>query len=611
MRLLLACLLLLSSATALQVDVPATPAASEGSKMPAAARPEAGAGAPGSREIEFVCPRPQDGVQELRTSAMHVVYTCPMRIYDFAVAMNQGWLFGNIDLALGPTPEEVAFFTLHGGPVRDGPSPYSRDSLTHSIFSTATMGIDWTDSWTAAGYPSQAHLGEWSSGAFTPDGSVVAAFTWARRDGSDSLVRVMKLPGVQDSRSYMSLYEEQFHEFAGDPGMRIEHAHAAFVAGADTGLDAPRPARFGDPADNGTKPGAVALVFQQTPQGKVGDPLAEGFIDAAWTHAGPSNSAKDWVRLPREDRIGPCSDSSDPVAWAGRVYVACVVAPGYDARRGARVGDIDVWSFQPGANGTRLEGHADIAGDEPRLAATPDGYFALAASRLVAEQQVDVRVAVGWHGGRWQEVGRGLGPLLHRGMGGHPMHSAQVTAVAVTEDTRTVFLVYKEFHDVPPEGAVHPGDPGQVRLMPYRKFAVTLDACEAPIAGAEFVLGTSPDLYQRQAYEMNPGVFDDRRDGLEVRRMPDGQELVFFAVGDYGAAQYGAMVGTSGAAGGTCAFTPAVPEPVVPIVPQAASLTQAANLYVAAGAGVAALAMVAYLLTVKRRNPLLSVAEDR
>ncbi|MEA3190848.1 MAG: hypothetical protein QOD77_1430 [Thermoplasmata archaeon] len=566
---------------------------------------------PGDKRIEFICPSPADGSAQFRTPEMNVVYTCPMRIYDNTIGGNSGWLFGNIDLAVHPTdPSQMAFFTLHGSPTDDGPNPYSRSGLTHSIFSSADHGIGWTDSWTTGSdYPGSEWLGEMATGAFDDLGNVYVAFLWSMSTGvageaADSLLGAYKMPPVDQASDYMGQYGENVMEFRPSfPGGFITRADMVHIPGPEA---APAPgngtATPGQPTDNRTiGPGDVVLAWHQRAANNTNTPMS-AWIEFAATHTGPGNSDKDWHRTAPTDLVGPCRDMSNVVAYAGKAYVVCAADLGYDDRRGADVGDLDLWAYDPATGRAEFVSTTGINGDNPQLAATPDGYFAVFASRLEDAQDVDVVGAMGWYGRTWDASAPGLGAILHQAMGGHPMRSAHVTGVAVLEESKTVFVTYKEWNEMPEVPAVDPNDPTAVpRLTDFHKFVFTTNACGELIAGAELVLGTSPDVYQQEGANQNQGAFDDRQDGLWVVRMPGGEERVQFAASDYGAAQFGQMRGATGAADDVCGLlTPPPPIPA-PVIPQAVSLANPALAPVGILVGTASVAAVGYLMVLKRK----------
>ncbi len=579
--------------------------------------------APGSKQMAFVCPGPGDGSVERVDLSVNMVYTCPVRIYDNTVGGNRGWLFGNVRLYVHPDrTDDMAFFTLHGGPA-DGPSGTSRQGLTHSTFPSDSGGTRFGDEWTTGNYPEAGALGEWASGTMDRDGNLYIAYTWSipYSGAYDHLIRVYKGPDTSTAQStLMDLYEESWYEvLALDPTNRIDQGQLVYVAQPlpddDNLANETAPGEFGESAINQTNDDYVVLTYFEQPMGTDGEPTATGWIDAHWTHTGPGNSPEDWQWLNETERIGPCAGASDPVAWDGRVYIACVVDKGYDARGRARVGDVDIWSIDPTKGTTRFEGFTRIAGTEPRLAVTPDGYFAVMTSRVVGEQAVEVKASTGWYGHSWNSPGLGLdfGPVLHRAMGSQPILDAHITGIAIDPIERTVFAVYKEWNPEQAGVTLDPTDPSGtgLRLEGYHKFLFSFNECESsPIAGAEFMLGTSPDLYQRQAFEDDVGVFNDRQDGLQAVRMPTGEVYVWFVVSDYGAAQFGAVRAGTAASDNLCRIQPIPLPPPLAAIPQAASLTNPATTALGATLSVMSVAMIGYLVAARRRTTVAATTKD-
>ena len=101
------------------------------------------------------------------------------------------------------------------------------------------------------------------------------------------------------------------------------------------------------------------------------------------------------------------------------------------------------------------------------------------------------------------------------------------------------------------------------------------------------------------------GVFDDLQDGMQVWTDPlDGRQRVYFAYGDHGVIQYGALVAGSSTnfLGVNCVSPPPAPFLPTAAIPSALSATSPAAVAVGATVGLTATAMVGYLLAIKRRS---------
>jgi hypothetical protein len=244
--------------------------------------------------------------------------------------------------------------------------------------------------------------------------------------------------------------------------------------------------------------------------------------------------------------------------------------------------------------------------------------MALLTSEKLPDASLDVHTAFGWYGRGWSRGGN-IGPDLHRRLGGSvPLRDASINAIAVSQREKTVALVYMEWaqrqNEVPAQppptlpDPTHPTAPTPV-LTDFRKYIVTYNECDFPIAASQMQLGAGVDPNNLNAYLKQPAIFDDFQDGLVSYREPNGEDVFYFAIDDYGAIQYGAVV--TNLASSFCAVTP----PLAPVgmagIPQSLANASTASLTVGSVVGVTAVAMVAYLLTVKRRVAHFAVAEDK
>lgn len=551
---------------------------------------------------------------------------CPFRVYD------DTYSFGNVALAINPVDSRQAIFTaLHSAPDDDGPTPRSRtSSQTHTAFTSYTQGVQWNDQ-PINSAPGMGVFGEASDVAMDPQGNTYVAYLWSAGTSNvtyGSTIGLYKAGHPEDQQGVSGSYGDPAvieSRTSTNPIPRIDLQYVApYVPPPDLNATANLTAgpatqeEIGNEAldsSNATDARVAAVWFERATAPPYGPHGYPGWIDAAFTDTGARNV---WSRLAENALIGPCMDASNAVAYAGQLYVACVVDKGYSHRSRANIGDIDMWAIDPLTGNTTLVGATPLVGGHPMLAATKDGYFVLITTRLVDSQGAEVNTAFGWFGRSWT-VGGDVGPVLHAMAGGKPVYDATVTAISLSERYKMFALVYMEWQTPSDPTAVPqappPPDPGnplgsRPRMTDYRKFLVVAKECDDfPLGAAEMQLGTGIDATNIAAYSERPSVFDDFQDGLVNYRETTGEDLWYFAINDYGAVQYGAVV--TAATGSSCPIAPApLPPPPVP-VPQALTVASAANVVVGSTVGVAAAAMILYLLSVKRRVATAAVAEDK
>ncbi len=621
----------LAGATGDARAAPATAAASAAGKDTAAGTGAPGVGAapapswrnaqaPGEpNPFTFRCERPSGGLPYQLFGVDLVVYGCPIRVYD-----GPNWHFGSPALAVNPRDSrEAAFFSLHGDPDPDGSTDQSRRTATHTTFTTADRGISWGDE-PIHGGPTGASLGDYASGTMDADGNLYMAYGWhdpVGPDQWDGSIGLFKAATTRDTGSVLRSYENPHYILAREIGNQIRSPHIVYVE--DPGSDAAQqfadanetqaPSEendFGEEAVDINRTDHIVVAWHEKAiDWQNSSTGLSGWIDFSWR---TTDARQEWGRLDTRQVVGPCFDASNPVVWQGSVYIGCVVDKGYKERTRARIGDVDIWKFDPETNRTSFVGFTGLNGPNPRLAAAPDGAMAALTVKVEAEQQVDVRASFGWFGRQWSAGVANLGPSLHGWAGGLDILSAHVTGIALTEDQHTLYVIYKEWNDV--EGGSSLPDPTQLdgdppRLHDYRKVLVAMNACEI-LQAAAMELGQGIDAASYSAYMSHPAMFNDIQDGMQYVREPNGEELVYFAINDYGAMQFGAIV--EGAVGEPCANFPiALPSIPPPPVPQALATGLPANYGVGALVGAASLAMVGYLLAARRRAPSLVTAEDR
>jgi hypothetical protein len=571
-------------------------------------------------------------------------YGCPFRVYDGANGVpcipncppgsgqGQGYPLGNPQIAVNPSNEAEAVFTaLHDQPAPNGPTPRSRGGLTHTAFTTADQGLNWEDQPTQYGGSSSgvAYLGESSSVTMDPQGNMYLAYLWVLPNGNATTgyggaIGLFKAGTAHDRGSVSASYSNQktiasrtSHNIIPRVDIVYVAPYRAPQASVANGTLAPATdAEVGQEAVvvNHTRERVVTMWFEKAADYRNSTTGMPGWIDAAITDTSSRNS---WQRLEKRQLIGPCRAASNPVAWNGLVYVACQVERGYTARSRARIGDIDIWALDPLTGNTTLVSATGLRGGRPLLATTPDGYMALLSITQRPDKVLDAMEAFGWYGRGWTVKGN-IGPELHRMGGGVPLNDAAITGIAVTQREKTVAIVYMEWAQrpnnapaQPPPTAPDPANPTAAYppLTDFRKYVVTYNECAFPLAASKLQLGTSLDPTNMDAYVKKPGTYDDFQDGLVAYREPNGEDVFYFAVNDYGAMQYGAIV-TQGASA-FCPVTPPLFSTAPAAIPQALATGSTASVTVGAVVGVAAVAMVTYLLTVKRRVAHFAAAEDK
>jgi hypothetical protein len=583
--------------------------------------------APG-QQIVFWCPEARTFGDlpplPLGVSDDPVVYGCPIRVYDTTYS------FGNTEIAINHADHnQVAFFTLHGTPGnRNAPSDNSRTGRTHTAFTSFDQGLTWEDQPTEPGQYGGG-FGDWSSGAMDSYGNVYSAYTWHLPCGSEcftSSIGMFKGPTTSERGGVMASYGRGVYVDGRDEGNFITRAHIinlpSYVPPLNTTdnktAEPSTEDENGEEAldwDNATEERMVMVWHERAYDWTNSSTRMSAWIDAAWSHTGTEN---EWTRLNDTQLIGPCRDASNPVHYKDKVYVACVVERGYNARQRALVGDVDIWSINVYNGKTTFESTTRVDGGRPLLASNDRGYMAMVSYKKIASnetmQRLDITAAFGWYGHNWETLGN-FGADLRRDAGGPrvPILDADVTGLALTEDEGTAVIVYKEWIDDPqaPEG-IDPEDPLahiNNRLTDYNKYIVTFNQCTYPIAGAKMELGQGVDSYNAQAYVNNPAIFNDKQDGLVATRDAEGNEMVYFAVNDYGSMQYGAMFASG--VSQFCALYTAPPGLPAAAIPQAIGLSQANNFLVGSAVAVPAAMMVFYLLAMRKRAPSYVAAEDK
>ncbi|MFA5944501.1 MAG: hypothetical protein WC876_08565 [Candidatus Thermoplasmatota archaeon] len=580
--------------------------------------------------VTFWCPSLDGGTSVTDSgNTMTIRTTCPYRIADDADLLGSPQIAVNAD-----DPNSVAFFSLHGGGSTEGPTPRSRDpspeglttvtGLSHTTFTSQDHGRIWYDNpWGTDGF------GEHVAGTMDHDGNLYISALWSKRLGDDRFNYVIKVYKEQDGRYTIATYQpsKTFSNRAdgntmsgGDlvfvPAPRIEPVNA--TANQTGNASAPADQQDIGNSTNGESYGVenspddrvMTVWFEQALDWRNSTTGKSSWIDAAWTDTSPKDN---WTRLVDDQLIGPCMAASNPVAFNGKAYVACVADAGYSGRSRARIGDIDIWSIDPKTGKTTLEESTGLTGGQPRLASRPDGYMAIASVQVMEEAAVQTQVSFGWYGRHWGEV-QGVGSQLHTLMGNHRVKEARVTSMALTEEKNNLFLTYME--RVNTEGELPEPNPSALNYDPnqvveYRKIVAMFSECTSGAMSAyDLQTGVARHPFNDEILGDQTGVFDDLQDGMQFWRDPaTGEERVYFAYGDHGVIQFGALVG--GASGFPCGISaPPLTLPPPPI-PAALSTASPYSMMVGATVGATALAMVTYLLAAKKRTVTFSTAKDK
>lgn len=587
----------------------------------------------GHQGMEFVCPEATSstGNWEDINRGTRILYGCPHRIYD------TDYIFGNIRLMVyEDDPRHVAFTSLHGGATTSGQTERSRTDLTHTTFTTSDQGITWIDQ----PYGSSSNrFGEFATGTVDSRGYVYPGYLFSRQDMEtgqwENFIGLFKKGDMKDEESVRYTYAKPTFIFPRASANTMPAVHLVAVPDAlqldphdlnateeEDGED--EEPQDGDLADEDeaaeaahdyTEERVVASWLELARGDRTGPNDLSGWIDFV---VSDTDANSDWLQMDEQELIGPCKDASNPVAWKGDVYVVCTVAKGYDHRPGARIGDHDLWRLDVATGKTGFMAKTGLQSGHPTLATNADGYMVVATLELRDVEDTgrlvpEVHMSFGWHGRSFTPQNGQYGTELHNLAGRREVLDAHITALEVTQDDKTVFMVYKEYNNVTqeaPEISIDDPSAPVPDLNDYNKLLVAFNQCEFPIAAAEMQLGRGLDVYNYEGYRANPGAFNDRQDGLTIVRdtAGTGEEVAYFAINDYGAAQFGAVRTES--LGRFCSFPPPFVPTVPPVLPQALSFSNPATQAVAALLAVPLVAMMAYLLTLKRRSAHHVTAED-
>lgn len=598
------------------------------------------------QEVAFACPTGNEetlgGFDDVNVVVLR--QNCPFRIIDEAD------LLGSPQIALRQDdPREVAFFSLHGAASADGPTPRSRDpgaqigSLSHTTFTSGDAGWTWSDN-----PHGDEGFGEAGDGIISRDGNLFVSSVFARSLGRDNA-------GLNLFDYHFVLYKEndvnsrmsyKGHSVpAREPGNTIEEVNLVLVTPPsmienqteyEQYLDdkkererfqneSQKPSGENDIGNYTIPRGAedfsddiIAAVWHETAYDwRNASTGKSSWIDVAWTDA---SSRDDWHHLKDNQLIGPCRDASNPVAFNGRVYVACVVDAGYTARRGARVGDMDIWQIDV-ENGRKayVDTVPQMQDGRPRLAVNDHGRFVITSIKEIGAEEpftvVRAEMSFGWYGRRWEAI-KNLGPELHE-IWSLPVRTARISEMVLTNDADMVWMTYAERTNTTvrnPE--VNPNGPDPAGAQEYHKALAVFESCTpSALVLMDLNVGLARHPFEDGLVNDVTGVFDDLHDGMVVGRQggnPAGTEIVVFAYGDHGVIQFGAIDAAS-VRNELCSSMPPPPVFFSPVPPIATPLLLNTGVSLGTGlaAGLPAALGLGSLLIAKRRVALAAAVKAK
>ncbi len=599
--------------------------------------------APGDEEtIDFHCPA-SDGSNVLSGDAAQTIVVranCPFRIID-----DQD-LLGSAQLAVDSNdPNNMAFFSLHGAATDQGPTPRSRTTASggvgarqsHTAFTSTNQGLDWKDN-----PHGREGFGEMADGLMDRSGRIYATYLYSSTIGADEEGKVFdyhfQLYHDNDVEDGMSHFGTKVRNRAAGnsidevnlvlvtPRVQIETQAEYEALRNETkeeqdpfnGTAAPSSEEeLGDRADG--RPGnytddpsfdVVMAVWHERAYDYANSTTGmSSWIDAVWTTVGPET---DWDHLRDNQLIGPCRDASDPVAYNGRAYVACVVDAGYNGRAGAKIGETDIWAIDPAYGDTELISTIPgLIGGTPRLAINEAGRMAVTSVRLMGDgpayDNVQVRLSWGWYGRHWDGPPQQIGSSLH-GYWYDSVVSARVSAMTLTNDTSSLYLSYSERGNnslgqpnVDPNGNqfVGPND-----FVEYGKVLAKFQHCVPyPLMVYDLQVGQVRHPFQEGVVNNFTGAFDDLQDGMSTWIHPETKEpFIYFVYGDHGVIQYGAFSGLTSGIDECIIVQPPILFTSPPAVPVSLAPPAGVPLGLTTGAGVAGAAGLGMLVRQKRQQ---------
>ncbi len=597
---------------------------------------------PTHRAIALHCPA-VDGsiVTQDNTDTVVERSGCPFRIIDGAD------LLGSPQVAVDPNnPNRLAFFSQHGCSSDKGPHPWSRANNactagasgdTHTTFTSLDNGRTWKD---------QPHgnsgFGEMAAGLFDRDGRLYVAHLFSNRLGG------VGEPGQQVFDYHFELYKPQdmdmINYYAEEiqnraPGNEIEHISMALVAPwtrIETHEQYNETAEACQCAPSSEEDIGNRTIGEDGEVDTSDDIIAVGWHERAYDWENSETGKSSWVGLAFTDTssrndwwvpddaqlIGPCRHTSNIEAWNGRIYVACSADAGYTGRRGANIGDIDIWAFDPSVEGGKKEFISTVRGvsDGHLMIDMNDaGFMAITSTKPVGQagdyRSINVDVAMGWYGRSWPFSGQ-AGPALHAAFNNVPFVEARITAMEMTSgDDPTLYMTYMERSKQIDEGdaGLDPNNPtaAQSRTAEYRKLLTSWGPCGEGLSGMmDLRVGQVRHPFEDGIVNNLTGAFSDYRDGLHAALADSGLEHIYLTYGDHGVVNYGQIIGESG----SLACSPPGP-PILfvapPPVPVALAGASGLGNGVVAAMTAPAAAMFGYLLVAKRRSALAAVTKAK
>lgn len=551
---------------------------------------------------------------------------CPVRAVDGQDAM------GDPALAVDPfRPTNLIIASLHGGANNDNaPSVKSRSGLAFTTFTSTNGGVSWWDN--PYSPPDRVFSmgaqawGETPALTLAPFGQafVGSLYSVSREQGGDAYDYVL---AAQKFRSLQSINEDQDGQHNSQflvtvhPGNAIRqmwyeynphtdnmtvvwpeqttpHSRAAppgMQRSADTPEEAARILREAGERSSTASQQAGALPSSFEPAGRSarqadshGEPMS--VIGISWTGLSPQ---AEYHFPERDDLIGPCETSTNPVVKEGLLYIGCKVAEGEGPLRwnpAAQPGDIEMFRVDPQGVPEYL-GPAPVSGGEPKIGVRSDGRVAI---MTVGMAQGDL-VLDAAYGALDTDTGRIDWGEVHDysenvpGIPDFEVVDANIQDMLYREYSGVIHLILKrnvereERSDNPPQ----PFDPT------IRKSILAIDEEHGFLAHRDLDVGNIFNRTDGTLLALPDEAFDDVTDDfLELPPMPyfyNGRNLgdlyqrQFFAVGDYGQVIFAEVVEITDLRGPAVA-APALPPPAAPApAPAAVSTTAVAGALSASG----------------------------
>ncbi len=592
--------------------------------------------------IQFVCPE-SDGTDFVSTDGLAqtvvVRANCPFRVID-----DQD-LLGSPQVAVDPDdPNKLAFFSLHGSATDQGATERSRSTASgtlgarqsHTTFTSVTQGMQWQDN-----PHGREGYGEMADGIMDRSGRIYSTYLFSSPIGvvDDETVfdfhfQLYHDNDVTDGMSHFGTKvrnrdagnaieevnlvlvtprtqiesQQEYEALQNRTEERADPFNGTAAPASDDQVGQRADGRPGNYTDDPRQDVVVAVWHERAYDHRNSTTGKSSWIDAVWTRVG---NETDWHHLDQSQLIGPCRDASDPAAFNGRVYVACVVDAGYTARAGATIGEIDVWAIDPITGETeRMSTVPGMEGGRPRLAMNADGRMVLATTKLLGEgpshDAAMTFLSWGWYGSRWD--GTPVPVIDFAGLWYEEILEARVTAMELMDGTHSLFLSYSERGNntlgsptVDPNGnePVSPND-----FIEYGKLLTKFQHCRAnALLLYDLQVGQVRHPFQEGIVNNQTGAFDDLQDGMATWIHPDtGEPFVYFVYGDHGVVQYGAFSGLSSGS------SPCIPGPVPPLfsppppIPASLAPPVGAPLGLSMAAGLASTAALTLLVRRKRAS---------